>query len=252
MVLKSFESFLTHAVASLWSPKDHSEPSSSSLVTPTWYLSSSFTSLSAFGAFDTLLQPSSTRSGVNSSQSDDTRVWVPEVTEEGYGESFVGQFPLAFETCSSSWSLNDLTDIAAAVTLLQEGKARSGTDAEIACVAVRFMTSILKHCFLTILQHLARTLHSTLVSTFLDCAPAVFSPSASPPETELQMVIVVCRICRCLYGRLLQDSAEVRLSLHCNVFCTHSLVCSRGHHTKPRKPSCKPSSPISLRPSHLP
>ncbi len=64
---------------------------------------------------------------------------------------------------------------------------------------------------LTGLQHLARTLHPTLVSTFLDCAPTVFSPSSSPPETELQMVTVVCRICRSLYGRLLQDTAEVRL-----------------------------------------
>ena len=70
---------------------------------------------------------------------------MPGVTEEGYGESFVGQFLLASETCSSSWSLNDLTDIAAAVTLLQEGKARPGTDAEIACVAVRVMVSIFNH-----------------------------------------------------------------------------------------------------------
>lgn len=61
------------------------------------------------------------------------------------------------------------------------------------------------------LQHLARTLHPTLVSTLLDCVPTIFSPSSSPPETELQMIVVVCRICHTLYGRLLQDTAEVGL-----------------------------------------
>ncbi|TBU34542.1 hypothetical protein BD311DRAFT_746356 [Dichomitus squalens] len=190
IVLKSLESFLSRAVASSWSSKDGSELSSSVLVTPTWYLSSSFASTSAFGAFDALLQPSSFRCGADPLRLGDTRVWLPEVSENG-GESFVGQFSLLSESCSSAWSFHDLTDVDAAVALLREGQAGSGTDVEITCVA-----------------HLARTLHPTLVSTFLDCAPTVFSPSANPPETELQMVIVFCRICRSLYGRLLQDSAE--------------------------------------------
>ena len=58
-------------------------------------------------------------------------------------------------------------------------------------------------------QQLAQALHSTLISTYLDCAPAVFSPSASPSETEVNLVVAVAEIARTLYGVLLQASHSV-------------------------------------------
>lgn len=65
------------------------------------------------------------------------------------------------------------------------------------------------------LQRLAKTLHPTLVSVFLDCAPAVFSPSNGPPETEMDSISAVVSITRTLYSLIIQDSSPVRpLSLY--------------------------------------
>lgn len=59
------------------------------------------------------------------------------------------------------------------------------------------------------IQHLARTLQSTLISTFLDCAPTVFSPTSDPPGSELQLILAVAVISRSLYGAIFQDSTSV-------------------------------------------
>ncbi|KAE9411033.1 hypothetical protein BT96DRAFT_983687 [Gymnopus androsaceus JB14] len=53
----------------------------------------------------------------------------------------------------------------------------------------------------------------TLVSVFLDCAPAVFSPSGSLPETEMELVSAIVSITRTLYGTIIQDSAPVLSSI---------------------------------------
>ena len=55
---------------------------------------------------------------------------------------------------------------------------------------------------LTVPQQLARALQSTLISTFLDYAPSVFSPNAVPPEIDLQLVLASVEITRVLYGRI--------------------------------------------------
>lgn len=59
------------------------------------------------------------------------------------------------------------------------------------------------------IKHLSKTLHPILVSTFLDNAPAVFSPGSSPSETETNLVLAVARLARCMYRRIASDSAEV-------------------------------------------
>ncbi|KAI0756631.1 hypothetical protein C8Q80DRAFT_1093119 [Daedaleopsis nitida] len=183
IVLRSLSLFLSQAITSAWRFEDTTEASGSTMITPTWYLSSSFASRSAFEAFDSLLR-------TTSQAQESTRHWTAEVSDNEQ-ETFVGDHSMLLSG-HTGWSLHDLDDAGAAVVALQDGgQPAMGTDAELACVT-----------------QLARTLHSTLVSTFLDCAPTVFSPSSSPPETELQMVLVVCRICRTLYGRILQDSTE--------------------------------------------
>ncbi|KAI0361212.1 hypothetical protein OH77DRAFT_1443396 [Trametes cingulata] len=198
-VLKSLASFLSYAVTAAGGPQDvTAEASAGALPTPTWYFSSSFASTSAFDAFDALLRPTSTSSPHADSRrthSAPTRNWVAEVSDE-WDEDFVGQFSLATSGVPS-FSVQELDGIEGAVAAsVEDGQTGSGLDAQVASA-----------------MHVARALQSTLVATFLDCAPAVFSPSSAPPDTELQMVLVVCRICRGLYGRILQNAAESGRSL---------------------------------------
>ncbi|KAH9944068.1 uncharacterized protein BXZ73DRAFT_39165 [Epithele typhae] len=183
VVLRSLASFLSHALRSFWISRDFAE-SSSATVTPTWYLASAFSSRRAFEAFDALLRPHETTTS--------SRQWTEEAQEES-ADDFVGNFNDALATGPLAWSLNDLEDVDVTMSTLAGDDSAQVTDedAEVVCVA-----------------RLARTLQSTLVSTFLDCAPAVFSPSSSPSEVEVQMVLVICRILRSLYGRILEDSAQ--------------------------------------------
>ncbi|KAI0830683.1 hypothetical protein BC628DRAFT_1313137 [Trametes gibbosa] len=195
VVLKSLATFLGYAVTAI-STANHvtTESHTGNLATPTWYFSSSFASTSAFDAFDALLRPSFHPSSHSGSYQSTTRSWIPEALEDNE-EHFVGHFEFA-TSHPTSWGINELNDVVAAVAALSES-TQSGTalDTHVASVA-----------------HIARTLQATLVSTFLDCAPAVFSPSSTPSETELQLVLVVCQLCRSMYGKILQDTSESRSS----------------------------------------
>jgi len=61
-------------------------------------------------------------------------------------------------------------------------------------------------------QHLCDTLHSTIIETYLDWAPSVFSPSSSPSETELQLVLTAIKIAQCLYRYLIQNVQDVSMN----------------------------------------
>ncbi|KAI0673507.1 hypothetical protein C8Q78DRAFT_968534 [Trametes maxima] len=188
VVLRSLAAFLDHAVSEVGgASKVTGESSSATLATPTWYFSASFSTTSAFETFDSLLRPVSSASQARLGVA---KTWFPEISDED-GEDFVGQFDFPPSEVSP-WSLQELQNVDAAIALLGGNKDNTGR-----C-----------DILVTSIAHIARTLHSTLVSTFLDCAPAVFSPSSTPPDTELQMVLVVCRICRSIYGIILQNTAE--------------------------------------------
>jgi hypothetical protein len=58
-------------------------------------------------------------------------------------------------------------------------------------------------------QHLSRTLHPVLVSTFLDCASSVFTPDGKQNDTETMMVVAVSRLVSLLYGTLLSGNENV-------------------------------------------
>jgi pre-rRNA-processing protein IPI1 len=60
------------------------------------------------------------------------------------------------------------------------------------------------------MQRIARAMHPTIIATFLDCAPMVFSPNGNPHEVSLQMVVAITRISNTLYGSLLIQSDQVR------------------------------------------
>jgi len=55
-----------------------------------------------------------------------------------------------------------------------------------------------------IVANLARSLHGTLLATFLDSAPTLFSPSVNPPEAEVQMVASIFSIMHTLFCALFQ------------------------------------------------
>ncbi|KAL6304291.1 hypothetical protein BKA93DRAFT_733535 [Sparassis latifolia] len=204
-VLKSLSSFLTHAlVSSLRVPDFASSPTSASPpTTPTWYLSSSFSSSVAFDCFESVFQPiCSLSTGFSSSRRGfgPSRQWTQEIDPEVHFEHFPGDFAYAVAPIGAGWTLQDLTDVHAE---LQAKSQHAGQP------SVEGTTEFVQAA------HLAHTLHPTLVSTFLDSAPAVFSPSSSPTETELQMVLVVSEICRSLYGAILRDPGVSRILWTC-------------------------------------
>ncbi|KAK1234540.1 rRNA processing protein, partial [Marasmius sp. AFHP31] len=138
-----------------------------------WFLSPSFTDADAYTAFDSLL---------NLNRSGGRRLWKQRM--ESTDDEFSGYFP--FTARAEGWGL-DLD--------LEDAPEGSG-------VGVRSL--VLK---------LATSLHSTLVSMFMDCSATVFSPSDSPPETDLQLILAVLSIASSLYGWLLERSGVPQSSI---------------------------------------
>ncbi|KAI0080104.1 hypothetical protein K474DRAFT_1727562 [Panus rudis PR-1116 ss-1] len=176
VVLRSLSTFLRHALS------DPKHGTASLAHTPTWFLSPAFASTSSFEAFDSLIRPSFVTSG----SSRNVRQWSEEVDYDVTDEDFVGTFPIATHPIGDSWTLQDLANLEMPVLEKSGNQGQSSTG----------------------INHLAKTLHPTLISVFLDSAPAVFSPSAGPPETELNMVLAAGEIARTLYGHLLQNGLE--------------------------------------------
>ncbi|KAF9822049.1 hypothetical protein IEO21_00043 [Rhodonia placenta] len=185
IVLKSLSSFLSHALSAASSSSQPSSSSSAHPPTPTWFLSSSFTSLEAYEAFESVLRPTYHASQSMSSAGYAER-WSEEADVDVTFETFPGHFDAASAPTGISWSLQELMNVDVQELQIEELNTHE----------------------LHTMQHLARTLHSTVVSTLLDCAPSVFSPSSVPPERELQMVIVLGEICRTLYGSILREAGE--------------------------------------------
>ncbi|TRM66181.1 hypothetical protein BD626DRAFT_628138 [Schizophyllum amplum] len=173
IVLRSLSLFLKEALSA--TSADSASPDSSF---PTWYLASAFPNEDAYRKFDTALTPTL-------DQHSRMRSWAPEADKEN--ESFVHEYPFLDAGSAQSWSLQDLDEAMSSVKKLS-AHASSAVD-------VSFVT------------RLARTLHSTLVATYLDCAPAVFAPTGTPSETELQLVVTVAEIARTLYGAIFQNQS---------------------------------------------
>jgi len=142
-------------------------------------MSPAFTSPTAFMVFDSSIRPRGDGTAVS-----EVCVWQGSV-EDSNTEVFLAHTGFTTERTGDSWLLNDLSDPRFS-TLAVDGplpEPGTGVKAEYTCVA-----------------HLISSLHPTLIATYLDCAPSVFSPSAAPAETELRMVCAVMGIARCLFG----------------------------------------------------
>ncbi|KAF7307005.1 Ipi1-N domain-containing protein [Mycena indigotica] len=167
VVLQSLSTLLRHSTSN--------STTGVSSTLDTWYLRPWFTTDVAYTTFDDLLRPRLTTPTEPS-----IRSWRPEADFEE--EDDVGVHTLV-QPIGSIWSLEELSHI-------PEKSEEIDTEG----------SSIF-------LAHLVRTLHSTLVSTFLDCAPAVFSPNGRADETQSKLILSVVEIARHLYGPLLRSSS---------------------------------------------
>ncbi|THV04867.1 hypothetical protein K435DRAFT_648461 [Dendrothele bispora CBS 962.96] len=147
-----------------------------------WFLSPSFASLQAYHDFNRLIQPSSSKKPAHSCD------WSMDVEED----SLNVQTSFAI-SITSSWNLQDL--MAFPETQVLDNGAKPFIQVE--------------RMFIRHFQRLARILHPTSISAFLDCAPTVFSPAMPPPETEMNMILAVFKITHTLYGRMFMSSDSV-------------------------------------------
>ncbi|KAH8110674.1 hypothetical protein DFH11DRAFT_1514092 [Phellopilus nigrolimitatus] len=195
-VLRSFANFLLHATAQENSAKALTGYTSDAPI-PVWYFSPSFSSPEAFHTFAQNL--SLQRSPRNLHRH--TCLWTPGRDFENDEEDFPGLFPLSdiSEHLSAELCVQDLEHVLADVGRLISSD-QSSDDSNLN--EIRLTAS------------LCRTVHPVLVSTFLDCAPSVFSPSQASPEAELELVLAILEISRCLYGRLLRDRNALRDTTH--------------------------------------
>ncbi|KAF8323059.1 hypothetical protein DL93DRAFT_618999 [Clavulina sp. PMI_390] len=176
LILESFSKFLLVTIAHLNEQKNRSSISEAS-----WFMESSFATTNAFDAFVLSLQPS--RPNLHHPP---TRRWqaTGDFDEEDLpGYSFADlERPDALET----WTFADMNSSAG----LTDANS-SGTE-------------------LRVMADLCTRVSSTLVSTFLDHAPTVFSPSTSRPSTvAVELVAVVGKIARRLYGYVLPRIHEL-------------------------------------------
>ncbi|EGO01885.1 hypothetical protein SERLA73DRAFT_71044 [Serpula lacrymans var. lacrymans S7.3] len=165
LVLNSLSTFLKVALSIT-----HHTGSSDSDYLPTWYFLPSFTTGEAFRSYDQFFRPGSSSST--------HRLWKPEVELESFDEDFCYSYVAATDPLVPEWNvqiLNELPD----VTMSTEGNNLHPS------IDPSFVV------------HLARTLHDTLLSTFLDCAPSVFSPSSNPPDVEVTLVKATVKITLC-------------------------------------------------------
>ncbi|KAF5375094.1 hypothetical protein D9758_000204 [Tetrapyrgos nigripes] len=135
-----------------------------------WFLSPLFTNQQAYLAFDNLLQPSSSK------KRERCHIWS---TAEDNENDSLNLEHLTATHILSSWDLQELSVVPDSQEL------QDATNPFIA--------------------RLAKILHTTLISAFLDCAPAVFSPSTGPPETEMNVILEISQITHTLYGRMLME-----------------------------------------------
>ncbi|KAG6897355.1 hypothetical protein C0992_002281 [Termitomyces sp. T32_za158] len=151
----------------------------------TWFLLPSFARPEDYHSFERILQ------GSQSSAHSHFR-WRENVDPEDNEDDFPGVFTAAeMSIASDNLTLQQLADIS---NVFGSSEFDAVNDRKAELVA-----------------RLARTLQSTLIATFLDCAPTVFTPSSSPSETQVQLVLAVGQISRTLYAVILQPSASSKV-----------------------------------------
>ncbi|KAJ3511187.1 hypothetical protein NLJ89_g4242 [Agrocybe chaxingu] len=184
VVLRSLSKFLLVALSSSNGVASQ-EGVSTNKPLDAWFMRNAFPSQEAFSAFESLFGTSS-----SSKATTVTRTWQAEVDpEDNFGDIFTQCYPLLNGGAGEPWTLHELSDIHDVVSAKNTFHSQ-GTSA-------------------SFVAHLANTLHSTIIEAYLDSAPSVFSPSSSPSETEVQLVLSVVRITRTLYHVIVQSTEKV-------------------------------------------
>ncbi|CAA7266517.1 unnamed protein product [Cyclocybe aegerita] len=214
VVLRSLSKFLLVALSSSNGVASQGGVSTNKPL-DAWFMRNAFPSQEAFSAFESLFGTSS-----SSKAPTVTRTWEAEVDpEDVFGDTFTQCYPLLNGGTGEPWTLHELSDIHDAVSATDTFNSQ-GTSA-------------------SFVAHLANTLHSTIIETYLDSAPSVFSPSLSPSETEVQLVLSVVRIARTLYHVIVQSSEKVdpiqvgQLEKIINYMAPHFPTFSRDHKLDP-------------------
>ncbi|CAK5281783.1 unnamed protein product [Mycena citricolor] len=167
VVLQSLSTFLRHAVSDRRSSVKPTSPDS-------WYIEPWFRTPQGFQAFDLLLQCREPQLHLRS------RTW--QSTADLTADDEFELLPSVPNLSGLEWILDEVLEVVGRI----ESDMQSSSD-------------------ITFTLNLTRTLHSIIISTFLDCAPSVFSPNGGVEETELALVESVVEIAKQLYSKLLQS-----------------------------------------------
>ncbi|KAJ2931166.1 hypothetical protein H1R20_g5935, partial [Candolleomyces eurysporus] len=190
VVFNSLSTFLKHALGNKTS--ETSSFSSQEEAVPTkpmraWFLMNAFNTQDAFLEFEQLLQPQQSSQGRMRPQ----QLWKEHVEFEDDDDEFISSYPLVSTSTGHPWTLQELTNVLENPIAVGSTESSSGSDNSFA-------------------GRIAQTLHSSLVATFLDYAPAAFSPSGSPSDTEIGLVLAVSRIAHTLYKTVFQEVDKAR------------------------------------------
>ncbi|KAF8912738.1 hypothetical protein CPB84DRAFT_1670522 [Gymnopilus junonius] len=185
VVLRSLSTFLQKALFPLESVSASGREkrmASTNVTFDPFFMRSVFSSMDAYYSFESLFSPTGQAKTVLFN-------WRPEVAiDDEMGDIFTQSFPLLEQVAGELWTLQEL--------VITQGASNSSQS---------------QQGNINFIAHLANTLHSTIIETYLDCAPSVFSPGSSPSETELQLILTVARIAQSLY-HIVMHSSENHIS----------------------------------------
>ena len=161
-----------------------------------------FSTPEAFSAFEGLL---TSTSHANSKDKGLSRTWQAFVEPDDENDDSFCQRYLLTENPLETWTFQEIQDLTSAMDTPGCRNNTQVASQEFVAVNIKFSFLHLIAAHRTI-QHLASTLHSTIIETFLDCAPSVFSPNSTPSETEVDLVLTVAHVVRTLYHVVLPSS----------------------------------------------
>ena len=175
-----------------------------------WFMKNTFSTPEAFSAFEGLL---TSTSHAGSKDKGLSRAWQAFVEPDDENDDSFCQRYLLTGNPVEPWTFQEIQDLTSAMDTPGCRDNAQVASQEFVPVNNKFFSSTFIAAHRTI-QHLASTLHSTIIETFLDCAPSVFSPNSTPSETEVQLVVTVALIVRTLYHVVLLSSVCGDFSCH--------------------------------------
>ncbi|KAI6047569.1 hypothetical protein EDC04DRAFT_2619015, partial [Pisolithus marmoratus] len=189
VVLRSLSNFLCCAVCrGSVTDADVSGQSPAMSSFPTWFIRPFFATTRLYEEHGRLFK------GLSTDNQEKQMFWTPEPASDSFDEDF-------------AYSCNTVTSPPVASSILTE-LSDCFADRDGSCA---FPSDV------DFLMRLARALHPTLIASYLDCAPVVFSPSISPPDTDLQLLTVAMELTRTLYSVVLQSASQVsEAATHCD------------------------------------